>query len=143
MKWYNCVMANIQLRVIENSDDGVPCALPGCTEIVHQPPGGGPRRRYCSDAHRSAAARLRKSGQMVGEESAGTPPLSIATGSASELGSQLSAVVAQLGQISRALVDRLAVLEPETVEARILRVEASASERITAAEARVAEQLEA
>jgi len=35
------------------------CALPGCDEVIVQPEGGGRRRLYCSDGHRSLANRQR------------------------------------------------------------------------------------
>jgi len=28
------------------------CPFPGCNQLVEQPPGGGPRKRFCSDQHR-------------------------------------------------------------------------------------------
>ncbi len=53
------------------------CEYPGCAEAVVQPPRGGPRRRYCSDAHRAAARRLRLRGlldEVEAAESAGEAP---------------------------------------------------------------------
>ncbi len=46
------------------------CEYPGCDEAVVQPPTGGPRRRYCSDAHRAAARRLRLRGLLDDAEEA-------------------------------------------------------------------------
>jgi hypothetical protein len=40
------------------------CALPGCDEIVEQPDDGGPRRLYCSPAHRAAARKRRHAARM-------------------------------------------------------------------------------
>ena len=40
------------------------CALPGCGEIVEQPDDGGPRRLYCSPAHRAAARKMRHAARM-------------------------------------------------------------------------------
>src|SRR2546423_5697210 len=40
------------------------CALPGCDEIVEQPEDGGPRRLYCSPAHRAAARKMRHAARM-------------------------------------------------------------------------------
>src|SRR5918992_2522072 len=49
------------------------CALPGCTEIVEQPEDGGPRRLYCSPAHRAIARRMRHAARV---EPAATQPAS-------------------------------------------------------------------
>jgi hypothetical protein len=40
------------------------CALPGCDEIVEQPEDGGPRRLYCSPAHRAAARKMRHAARI-------------------------------------------------------------------------------
>ncbi|TQM37864.1 hypothetical protein [Pseudonocardia cypriaca] len=40
------------------------CALPGCNEMVEQPEDGGPRRLYCSPAHRAAARKARHAARM-------------------------------------------------------------------------------
>jgi hypothetical protein len=40
------------------------CALPGCNEMVEQPEDGGPRRLYCSPAHRAAARKMRHAARM-------------------------------------------------------------------------------
>src|SRR5437763_15622389 len=90
--WYTLVMANTLNNLVSHDDEVTICALPGCEEPVRQPPGGGPRRLYCSDAHRSAAARLRRNARAA-EES--VPMLSIATGDLSALGTQLANVVGQ------------------------------------------------
>lgn len=71
------------------------------------------------------------------------PALFVAAGHPAELDAQLGAVVAQLEQVSHALIDRLATLDVDTVEARIIRIEATASARFTAAEARAAEDRQA
>jgi hypothetical protein len=43
------------------------CALPGCDETVEQPNDGGPRRLYCSPAHRAAARKMRHAARMDAE----------------------------------------------------------------------------
>jgi hypothetical protein len=50
------------------------CALPGCDEIVEQPEDGGPRRLYCSPAHRAAARKMRHAARM----DAAAPPTAAA-----------------------------------------------------------------
>lgn len=39
------------------------CALEGCDEVIVQPPGDGPPRKYCCAAHRAAGRRLRRAEQ--------------------------------------------------------------------------------
>ncbi|GAA0923282.1 hypothetical protein [Pseudonocardia zijingensis] len=46
------------------SDGPQECALPGCAELVEQPDDGGPRRLYCSPAHRAAARKMRHAARM-------------------------------------------------------------------------------
>jgi hypothetical protein len=46
------------------TDGPQPCALPGCDELVEQPDDGGPRRLYCSPAHRAAARKARHAARM-------------------------------------------------------------------------------
>jgi hypothetical protein len=41
------------------TDEPNTCALPGCSETIEQPAGGGPPRRYCTPAHRAAARKQR------------------------------------------------------------------------------------
>ncbi|HET6257488.1 MAG TPA: hypothetical protein VFE39_02445 [Pseudonocardia sp.] len=41
------------------TDEPNTCALPGCSETIEQPDGGGPPRRYCTPAHRAAARKQR------------------------------------------------------------------------------------
>jgi hypothetical protein len=53
------------------------CALPECHEFVEQPDDGGPRRLYCSPAHRAAARKMRHAARM---ESTATQPTSIGSG---------------------------------------------------------------
>ncbi|GAA5134950.1 hypothetical protein [Pseudonocardia adelaidensis] len=52
------------------------CALPGCSETVEQPNDGGPRRLYCSPAHRAAARKARHAARM--EASAAPPAAEVA-----------------------------------------------------------------
>jgi hypothetical protein len=53
------------------------CALPECHEVVEQPDDGGPRRLYCSPAHRAAARKMRHAARM---DSTATQPTSIGSG---------------------------------------------------------------
>ena len=45
------------------------CALPGCDEVIPESDDGGPRRLYCSAAHRSAARKQRQMARTSGDES--------------------------------------------------------------------------
>jgi colicin import membrane protein len=120
------------------------CALPGCEVEITQPATGA-RRLYCSDAHRMAAARLRKSLRGATEETAGATLSAPGAGNGGlpELAVQLAGVVAQLGLLSRAIAEQLIALDADAVEARIARIGAEAHERVGAAEARAVEARQA
>jgi hypothetical protein len=50
------------------------CALDGCDEVIIQPPGNGPPRKYCCPAHKAEGRRLRRAEhRMVEEETTPTP----------------------------------------------------------------------
>ncbi|MCW2633165.1 MAG: hypothetical protein JWR88_2127, partial [Pseudonocardia sp.] len=49
------------------------CALPGCDEPIEQPADGGPRRKFCTAAHRAAARRLRHEERTTVDVAVGTP----------------------------------------------------------------------
>uniref|UniRef100_UPI001BDC6EB0 hypothetical protein n=1 Tax=Pseudonocardia lacus TaxID=2835865 RepID=UPI001BDC6EB0 len=44
------------------------CALAGCEELIEQSADGGPKRLYCSAAHRAAARKQRQVARTSGEE---------------------------------------------------------------------------
>ncbi|MGH3586460.1 MAG: hypothetical protein ACRDQ0_09050, partial [Pseudonocardia sp.] len=52
------------------------CALPGCGEAVEQPQDGGPRRLYCSPAHRASARKMRHAARMQTTEPTPEPAAS-------------------------------------------------------------------
>src|SRR3954470_6909324 len=49
------------------SSEPMRCALPGCLEVIPESDDGGPRRLYCSAAHRSAARKQRQMARSSGD----------------------------------------------------------------------------
>src|SRR4051812_42329750 len=68
------------------STEPMGCALPGCREIIPESADGGPRRLYCSAAHRSAARKQRQMARSSGDEETTGTAAGAAAGAAGAAG---------------------------------------------------------
>ncbi len=96
------------------------CALAGCAEVVVQPPGGGRRRLYCSNAHRAEARRRR-----------------LAESPESAPGDLLGPAVARLASVLddlRSYETTLRSIDPGIQAAEMARVRAQATAEVLAAQ---------
>src|SRR5947209_7402059 len=114
------------------------CAREGCTNPVEQPTTGGHPRRYCSDTCRAADRRARLARERV---AASAPPA--ADLEPSDLGAQLVTTATTLAQLAFAVRAALVSTGADATQARVIRLEALAAERIASAERRVAEERQA
>ncbi len=96
------------------------CTLVGCDVAVQQPPGGGRRRLYCSDAHRAEARRRR----LADFPGAATDDL---------VGSVLRRLAVVLDDL-RAYEATLRSVDPELQAAEMARVRAEATAGVLAAQ---------
>jgi hypothetical protein len=105
------------------------CMRQGCENPLTQTPGGGPPRRYCSDACRSADRRERQS--RADADPAEIVPLSVVQeqGEASAV-VELRALSARLAQLADAVDATLVDAEVDAVAARVASVEAVAAEHV-------------
>jgi hypothetical protein len=105
------------------------CARQGCENPVLPPPGGGPRRRYCSDGCRSADRRERHS--RADADPGGIVPFSVVQeeGEAGPV-AELRALSARLAQLADAVDSALVDAEVDAVAARVASLEAVAAEHV-------------
>jgi len=106
--------------------DPTVCARLGCENPVTQQPGGRPPRRYCSDACRSAARRLRSGAGPAQIVSLSVVPEEAGEGPVAEL----LALSARLAQIADDVDGSLVDAEVDAVSARVATVEAVAAEHL-------------
>ena len=110
------------------------CQLPGCENAVEQPAGGGPRKRFCSDAHRVQYWRQSRSerGDTSRRQPTDAGPSSASPALA--LRSQLEQSVQSLeGALTRARTTLVELADLEEAEAIRLEAFSSADELVARA----------
>jgi colicin import membrane protein len=125
------------------------CAYPGCHQpVTTRSSARGAKPKYCDDAshnplnaHRERRKREADDAGQRAEETGGQP-VTIGLTRAAELVRKLEQLTARHADtLTRAITELRSAADPESAEAEVYAARASADQRIAAAEARLAEEI--
>jgi colicin import membrane protein len=125
------------------------CAYPGCDQpIAARSNDRGAKPKYCDDAsHNPLSAhreRRKREADATGQrvEETGGQPVTIGLTRAAELVRKLEQLTAQHADtLTRAVTELRSAADPESAEAEVYAARTSADQRVAAAEARLAEEI--
>jgi len=125
------------------------CAYPGCDErVATRATDRGAKPKYCDDARHNPLnahrERRKREADATGQraEETGGQPVTIGLTRAAELVRKLEQLTAQHADtLTRAITELRSAADPESAEAEVYAARTSADQRVAAAEARLAEDI--